>query len=56
MSFNEDSSDEDTPATQTRNNDTNDLTKIFPIKLTHNKILNDANNAKLYTSLTTNTK
>ena len=39
MSINEDSSDEDTPATQTRNNDTNDLTKIFPIKLTHNKIL-----------------
>ena len=39
MSINEDSSDEDTPATQTRNNDTNDLRKIFPIKLTHNKIL-----------------
>ena len=39
MSINEDSSDEDTPATQTTNNDTNDLKKIFPIKLTHNKIL-----------------
>ena len=39
MSINEDSSDEDTPATQTRNNDTNDLRKIFLIKLTHNKIL-----------------
>ena len=39
MSINEDSSDEDTPATQTKNNDTNDLRKIFPIKLTHNKIL-----------------
>ena len=30
---------EDTPVTQTTNNDTNDLKKIFPIKLTHNKIL-----------------
>ena len=39
MSINEDSSDKDTPATQTRNNDTNDLRKIFLIKLTHNKIL-----------------
>ena len=39
MSINEDSSNEDTPATQTRNNDTNDLRKIFPIKLTQNKIL-----------------
>ena len=39
MSINEDSSDEYTPATQTRNNDTNDLRTIFQIKLTHNKIL-----------------
>ena len=38
-SINEDSSDENTPATQTRNNDTNDLRKIFPMQLTHNKIL-----------------
>ena len=39
MSINEDSSHEDTPVTQTTNNDTNDLKKIFPIKLTHNKII-----------------
>ena len=57
MSIDEDSSDEDTPATHTTNTDTTDLKQIFPIKLTHNKKpLNYANNAKLYDSLTTNTK
>ena len=39
MSIDEDSSDEDTPATHTANTDTTDLKQIFPIKLTHNKTI-----------------
>ena len=36
MFINEDNSDEDIPTT---NNNTSDLKQIFPIKLTHNKIM-----------------
>ena len=39
MSIDENSSDEDTVTIHTKNTNTTDLKKLFPIKLTHNKIL-----------------
>ena len=39
MSIDENSSDEDTVTIRTKDTNTTDLKKLFPIKLTHNKIL-----------------